>query len=105
MFRQVNTIRLHNKHRLWNQRLQSHVRGPTGLLAPSAIEAMRTDLPKAIGVAAFGEILPENMAAYFDIGVNGFGLGPALFNPYYSMSELQERAIKLVGPIYKLRNR
>lgn len=65
---------------------------PAEMVPPAAISAMRAVLPKDAVVAAVGGISPDNMAPYRVAGVNGFGLGSALFKPDYSLDDIGRRA-------------
>lgn len=65
---------------------------PAEMVPPAAIAAMRAVLPKDAVVAAVGGISPDNMAPYRVAGVNGFGLGSALFKPDYSLDDIGRRA-------------
>ena len=65
-------------------------------MTPQAIGAIRAVLPGDTRIAAVGGITPDNMSGYVDTGVNGFGLGSALFKPSYSMPELRKRAAAFV---------
>lgn len=65
---------------------------PAEIVPPAAIAAMRAVLPSDAVVAAVGGITPETMASYCRAGVNGFGLGSALFKPEYSLDDIARRA-------------
>ena len=65
---------------------------PAEMVPPSAIAAMRAVLPKDTVIAAVGGITPDTMAPYHAAGVNGFGLGSALFKPGYSLDDIARRA-------------
>ncbi len=65
---------------------------PAEMMPPAAIAAMRAVLPKDAIIAAVGGITPETMALYHAAGVNGFGLGSALFKPDYKLKEISQRA-------------
>ena len=65
---------------------------PAEMVPPPAIAAMRAVLPKDTVIAAVGGITPKMMAPYLAAGVNGFGLGSALFQPYYTTEEIAQRA-------------
>ena len=65
---------------------------PAEMVPPKAIAAMRAVLPQDAVVAAVGGISPDNMAQYRAAGVNGFGLGSALFKPVYTLDEIRRRA-------------
>lgn len=65
---------------------------PAEMVPPTAIAAMRAVLPNDTVVAAVGGITLETMAPYCQAGVNGFGLGSALFKPGYSLDDIARRA-------------
>jgi len=65
---------------------------PAEMMPPAAIAAMRAVLPKDAVVAAVGGISPDNMAPYRAAGVDGFGLGSALFKPCYTLADIRRRA-------------
>lgn len=65
---------------------------PAEMVPPKAIAAMRAVLPREALVAAVGGITPETMAPYCAAGVNGFGLGSALYKPGYTVKEIAGRA-------------
>lgn len=65
---------------------------PAEIISPSVIAAMRAVLPKKALVAVVGGISPQTMASYSAVGVDGFGLGSALFKPGYSFDEIDNRA-------------
>ncbi|MBW4709903.1 2-dehydro-3-deoxy-6-phosphogalactonate aldolase [Roseobacter sp. YSTF-M11] len=65
---------------------------PAEMVPPNAIAAMRAVLPSDSVVAAVGGITPDTMAPYHVAGVNGFGLGSALFKPGYSLDDIGKHA-------------
>lgn len=65
---------------------------PAEMVPPAAIAAMRAVLPQNAMIAAVGGITPETMASYHAAGVDGFGLGSALFKPDYSLDDIASRA-------------
>lgn len=65
---------------------------PAEMIPPTAIAAMRAVLPKDAVVAAVGGISPDSMALYRAAGVDGFGLGSALFKPGYTLADIRKRA-------------
>ena len=65
---------------------------PAEMVSPAAIAAMRAVLPKDAVIAAVGGITPDRMTPYMAAGVNGFGLGSALFKPNYAIEEIAQRA-------------
>ncbi|MDU8911902.1 2-dehydro-3-deoxy-6-phosphogalactonate aldolase [Aestuariicoccus sp. MJ-SS9] len=76
---------------------------PAELVPPKAIAAMRAVLPQDAVVAAVGGISPDTMSAYFKAGVNGFGLGSALFKPDYSLDDIGKRAVAFTDALETLR--
>ncbi len=76
---------------------------PAEMVPPRAIAAMRAVLPQDAVVAAVGGITPDTMSAYFDAGVNGFGLGSALFKPDYSLDDIGKRAVAFTDALEALR--
>ncbi|WP_299640056.1 2-dehydro-3-deoxy-6-phosphogalactonate aldolase [uncultured Ruegeria sp.] len=65
---------------------------PAEMVAPAAIAAMRAVLPADAVIAAVGGISPDTMAPYHAAGVNGYGLGSALFKPSYTLDDIARRA-------------
>lgn len=65
---------------------------PAEMVPPKAIAAMRAVLPQDAVVAAVGGVSTDNMAPYRAAGVNGFGLGSALFKPDYTLDDIGRRA-------------
>ena len=76
---------------------------PAEMVPPSAISAMRAVLPQDTKMAAVGGITPDTMAQYHAVGVNGFGLGSALFKPSYSLNDIARRARAFVDALEDLR--
>ncbi|WP_108814130.1 2-dehydro-3-deoxy-6-phosphogalactonate aldolase [Loktanella sp. Alg231-35] len=72
---------------------------PAEMAPPAAIAAMRAVLPKDAIIAAVGGITPETMPPYLAAGVNGFGLGSALFKPDYEIEDIDRRARAFVEAI------
>ncbi|SLN66900.1 2-dehydro-3-deoxy-6-phosphogalactonate aldolase [Ruegeria meonggei] len=65
---------------------------PAEMVPPAAIAAMRAVLPADAVVAAVGGITPDTMASYHAAGVDGYGLGSALFKPSYTLDDIDRRA-------------
>ena len=76
---------------------------PAEMVPPKAIAAMRAVLPQDAVVAAVGGVSPDTMSAYFEAGVNGFGLGSALFKPDYSLDDIGKRAVAFTDALETLR--
>lgn len=75
---------------------------PAEMVPPAAIAAMRAVLPQDAVVAAVGGISPDNMAPYRAAGVNGFGLGSALFKPDYTLDDIGRRALAFTDALETL---
>ncbi|HEX9276977.1 MAG TPA: 2-dehydro-3-deoxy-6-phosphogalactonate aldolase [Casimicrobiaceae bacterium] len=54
---------------------------PAEQLSPAVLKAWRAVLPKDTLVFPVGGIRPDNMAAYWAVGANGFGTGSNLYQP------------------------
>ena len=54
---------------------------PAEMIPPAAVKAMRAVLPPEVLLLPVGGITPATMAAYRAAGVNGFGIGSALYSP------------------------
>jgi 2-dehydro-3-deoxyphosphogalactonate aldolase len=60
------------------------------------VKAIRAVLPKGTQVYAVGGAGPENFAEWWRAGVDGFGIGTALYTPGLSDEEISRRATALV---------
>ncbi|KQP18447.1 2-dehydro-3-deoxy-6-phosphogalactonate aldolase [Pseudorhodoferax sp. Leaf267] len=65
---------------------------PAELITPTVVRAMRAVLPRTLALFPVGGITPERMADYLAAGVQGFGLGSALFTPGMGLPDLAQRA-------------
>jgi len=54
---------------------------PAEQLTPAVLKAWRAVLPREALVFPVGGIRPDNMAAYWAVGANGFGTGSNLYQP------------------------
>lgn len=70
---------------------------PAEMISPAAVKAMRAVLPKDALLIPVGGIGGANMAAYWQAGANGFGIGSSLFSPGKDISALQQDAIHLIA--------
>lgn len=69
---------------------------PAEMVPPAAISAMRAVLPKKAVIAAVGGITPDSMGPYRAAGVDGFGLGSALYKPSYALGDIAGRATAFI---------
>jgi len=65
---------------------------PAELLTPTVTKALRSVLPAGTRLFPVGGITPESLAAYWRAGVDGFGLGSALFRKGASTEAVRTRA-------------
>ena len=75
---------------------------PAELLSPSVVKAWRAVFPKDTLMVPVGGITADNMAPYWHAGVNGFGLGSALYTPGLALADLRQRAERFVQSIKQL---
>jgi 2-dehydro-3-deoxyphosphogalactonate aldolase len=70
---------------------------PCSVIGPAGLKAMRAVLPKDTLIYAVGGAGPANFAPWFAAGVNGFGIGTALYEPGRSVSQLRQAAREIVA--------
>ncbi len=69
---------------------------PGSLIGPDGLKAIRAVLPKGTEVLAVGGAGPDNFADWKAAGIDGFGIGSALFKPGFTTHEVSARASKIV---------
>lgn len=69
---------------------------PASLIGPAGVKAIRAVLPKGTQVYAVGGAGPENFVEWWQSGVDGFGIGTALYTPGLSVGDITKRAKALV---------
>jgi 2-dehydro-3-deoxyphosphogalactonate aldolase len=77
---------------------------PANAIPVGAVKAFATVLPKGTRMLAVGGIEEHNMAAYLQAGCCGFGLGSNLYQPTFSLTELQQRAERLMAHFLTLQH-
>jgi 2-dehydro-3-deoxyphosphogalactonate aldolase len=65
---------------------------PAEAMPPAVVKAWRAVLRPPVKLYPVGGITPESMAAYFEAGASGFGLGSALFKPGMPLSAIAANA-------------
>jgi 2-dehydro-3-deoxyphosphogalactonate aldolase len=70
---------------------------PCSVVGPEGIKAMRAVLPSKTLVYAVGGAGPANFASWISAGVNGFGIGTALYQPGRSVAQLRQAARDIVA--------
>ena len=70
---------------------------------PAVLKALRAVLPKDTPVLPVGSITVDNMAAYWNAGASGFGLGSSLYKSGASAEEVAQSAVRFKAAIDRLR--
>ncbi|WP_332718331.1 2-dehydro-3-deoxy-6-phosphogalactonate aldolase [Pelagibacterium mangrovi] len=70
---------------------------PASVMGPGGIAALKAVLPANIPVYAVGGAGPDNFADWRQAGVDGFGIGTALYTPGLTAREVGERARRIVA--------
>ena len=65
---------------------------PAESLTPAVVKALLAVLPKGTALVPVGGISPDNMQAFLDAGVAGFGLGSGLFKPGMTVQQVADNA-------------
>ena len=69
---------------------------PCSVLGPAGVKAIRAVLPPETIIYAVGGAGPANFADWIAAGVNGFGIGTALYQPGHSAAQLRQAADDIV---------
>lgn len=70
---------------------------PCEALPPKVLKAWKAVLPKGTSLLAVGGICTDNMQAYWDVGVNGYGFGSNLYSPGAKPEDVKAKANALVS--------
>jgi len=76
---------------------------PAEMAAPKVIKAMRAVLPKDCTVVPVGGINETNMADYWAVGSNGFGIGGNLYTPGKALNDIRAVAKCMVETAQSLK--
>ncbi len=69
---------------------------PAEAIPPSTIKAIKVTLPATTPIFAVGGVNENNMSAYLNAGVHGFGIGSSLYKPNKSLAEIRQSADAIV---------
>jgi 2-dehydro-3-deoxyphosphogalactonate aldolase len=69
---------------------------PGSLIGPEGLKAIKAVLPPGTETYAVGGAGPSNFADWRAAGVDGFGIGSALYKPGASVAEIKTRAAEIV---------
>jgi 2-dehydro-3-deoxyphosphogalactonate aldolase len=70
---------------------------PAEMVLPAVVKAMRAVLPRDALLLPVGGIGASNMHAYFQAGVNGFGIGSSLYAPGRDAAQVHSAATELIA--------
>lgn len=70
---------------------------PGSLIGPEGLKAIKAVLPQGTQTYAVGGASPSNFADWFAAGVDGFGIGSALYAPGSSVADISARAADIVA--------
>ena len=70
---------------------------PGSLIGPDGLKAIRAVLPEGTQTYAVGGASASNFAEWFAAGVDGFGIGSALYKPGASVDDIKARAKDIVA--------
>ena len=70
---------------------------PASLIGPDGVKAIRAVLPKGTQVYAVGGAGASNFSHWFNAGIDGFGIGTALYTPGLAVAEIAHRAHEIVA--------
>lgn len=76
---------------------------PAEQMGPAVVKAWLAVLPAGTVLAPVGGITPDNMQAFIDAGVKGFGLGSGLFKPGMTPEQVAVNAKEYVAAWEALR--
>jgi 2-dehydro-3-deoxyphosphogalactonate aldolase len=69
------------------------------MLGPKTLSSWVSVLPENTLLLPVGGVSIKNMQPYWDAGVNGFGIGSALYQAGQSIEETSKRALAFTGEV------
>jgi 2-dehydro-3-deoxyphosphogalactonate aldolase len=69
---------------------------PCSVVGPAGIKAMRAVLPAETAIYAVGGAGPANFAEWRAAGIDGFGVGTALYQPGQTTAQVKTNAVEIV---------
>lgn len=70
---------------------------PAEMISPATVKAVQAVLPPPFPLFAVGGIHAGNMKRYMQHGINGFGIGSALYKPGKSLTDIRRDLVSLVS--------
>ena len=70
---------------------------PGSLIGPEGLKAIRAVLPADTQTYAVGGASADNFADWFAAGIDGFGIGSALYKPGFTIDDITARATEIVA--------
>ena len=70
---------------------------PASIMGPSGVAALGAVLPSDVDLYAVGGVTNDNLQAWRDSGINGYGIGSSLYKPGTSAIQIAARAKALIN--------
>jgi 2-dehydro-3-deoxyphosphogalactonate aldolase len=78
---------------------------PATTYGPRHLTALRSVLPREVGLLPVGGVAAEHIADWLNAGASGFGFGSELFRPEYPLEDIERRAHLLIRTFRDARSR
>ena len=70
---------------------------PASSVGPAGVPLLRSALPESAVLFAVGGAGPENLGEWLAAGIDGFGLGSAVYRPGSTLKDIRERARSVIS--------